>query len=443
MHRLTVTLKQHTPLIHFQHDQDGATLRASEVKPKLDRFIITKLGSGNYDQGLKIAIEKGWVLNDGKNDCKALNYKMRIKAEGKSEFLIASLLNVREPQNCPFRILPNTPYFAQEQFNSSTKEIDNPVFLKYRNDEGRWQYDLKRDNWGAIDKKGLMWTNIELTITALNDKIGQIVEDNLPQFFLCTNFGTRSSKGFGSFTVNVRNTENNAEDVLKTNFKFVYKKQMQGGLPQIFKGIKDDYQKIKSGVNFNGYTKSILFCYAVEKMTGNPRWEKRFFKQQMSGGLQTVGLKLRHEYNQGANRPNAPIADSKGQMNWKDVPAPYNYLYLRSVLGLAEQYEFLLDGTNNNRVNDKAKVKVKSNDMERYQSPLLFKVIGNTVYVVGNEVPSEVLGKTFSFSFTKGTASITPDKQLKSPAQFDLLDFMTYAMGARFKLGYTNCNNND
>ena len=113
------------------------------------------------------------------------------------------------------------------------------------------------------------------------------------------------------------------------------------------------------------------------------------------------------------------------------------------MLGLAEQYEFLLDGTNNNRVNDKAKVKVKSNDMERYQSPLLFKVIGNTVYVVGNEVPSEVLGKTFSFSFTKGTASITPDKKLKSPAQFDLLDFMTYAMGARFKLGYTNCNNND
>ena len=42
MYKLEFTLKQHTPIIHFQHDQDGATLRASEVKPKLDRFIYSK-----------------------------------------------------------------------------------------------------------------------------------------------------------------------------------------------------------------------------------------------------------------------------------------------------------------------------------------------------------------------------------------------------------------
>ena len=27
MHKLEITLKQHTPIIHFQHDQDGATLQ--------------------------------------------------------------------------------------------------------------------------------------------------------------------------------------------------------------------------------------------------------------------------------------------------------------------------------------------------------------------------------------------------------------------------------
>lgn len=36
------TLEQQTPLIHFQYDQPGATLRATEVKPKLDKFIIKK-----------------------------------------------------------------------------------------------------------------------------------------------------------------------------------------------------------------------------------------------------------------------------------------------------------------------------------------------------------------------------------------------------------------
>ena len=43
MHTLYFTLKQHTPLIHF-HDQDEATLRATEVKPKLDKYLIKVMG---------------------------------------------------------------------------------------------------------------------------------------------------------------------------------------------------------------------------------------------------------------------------------------------------------------------------------------------------------------------------------------------------------------
>ena len=31
-----------SPLIHFQWDQPGAALRATEVKPKLDRYIIKR-----------------------------------------------------------------------------------------------------------------------------------------------------------------------------------------------------------------------------------------------------------------------------------------------------------------------------------------------------------------------------------------------------------------
>jgi len=38
-YKLTFKLKQHTPIIHFQHDQHGTTLRATEIKPKLDRFL--------------------------------------------------------------------------------------------------------------------------------------------------------------------------------------------------------------------------------------------------------------------------------------------------------------------------------------------------------------------------------------------------------------------
>ncbi|MBK9152255.1 MAG: hypothetical protein IPM26_15270 [Saprospiraceae bacterium] len=40
--QITFALRQHTPIIHFQHEQEGATLRATELKPKLDLFIIKK-----------------------------------------------------------------------------------------------------------------------------------------------------------------------------------------------------------------------------------------------------------------------------------------------------------------------------------------------------------------------------------------------------------------
>ena len=55
MKTLKVTLKQHTPLIHFQHDQYGATLRASEVKPRFDKYLTQTIG-GNYDKWKKYLV---------------------------------------------------------------------------------------------------------------------------------------------------------------------------------------------------------------------------------------------------------------------------------------------------------------------------------------------------------------------------------------------------
>lgn len=48
--KLKVQLEAQSPIIHFQHDQAGATLRASEVKPKLDRFLLNKNGTGNREK---------------------------------------------------------------------------------------------------------------------------------------------------------------------------------------------------------------------------------------------------------------------------------------------------------------------------------------------------------------------------------------------------------
>lgn len=66
-------LVQHTPLIHFQHSEPHACLRATEVKPKLDRFLIEQLekddrfGDGRW---------KKWFVGDGSQQ--SFDYMMRI-----------------------------------------------------------------------------------------------------------------------------------------------------------------------------------------------------------------------------------------------------------------------------------------------------------------------------------------------------------------------------
>ena len=64
-HTLTVKLKQHTPILHFQPEMatEGATLRATELKPKLDRYIIANYGK---------LIPKEWLVDPRNNTIRYL-----------------------------------------------------------------------------------------------------------------------------------------------------------------------------------------------------------------------------------------------------------------------------------------------------------------------------------------------------------------------------------
>ena len=81
MYKTTITLKQHTPIIHFQHDQEGATLRATELKPKLDRFLIKKLGNEWSEN------KSFWKVGGSKGMHDALDYKIRIVQRGNLELM--------------------------------------------------------------------------------------------------------------------------------------------------------------------------------------------------------------------------------------------------------------------------------------------------------------------------------------------------------------------
>lgn len=55
-YRKTFVLRQQTPMIHFQYADRGAIIRASEFKPKLDKFLVKKKGGENHMPG-------NWLLD--------------------------------------------------------------------------------------------------------------------------------------------------------------------------------------------------------------------------------------------------------------------------------------------------------------------------------------------------------------------------------------------
>lgn len=166
MKTLTVTLKQHTPLIHFQHDQYGATLRASEVKPKLDKFILVKFGNGIYADGTKKAKANGWLIGEHS----ALDYKLKIVSKER-----ISNLHLRN--------------IEKEKKKWSTEDF--PLLLA--NMGGR----------DAVDElmNFSMYGNVVMYLICRNDDLYNELMKQLPYFIVNTNFGQRSNKGFGSFTI--------------------------------------------------------------------------------------------------------------------------------------------------------------------------------------------------------------------------------------------------
>ncbi len=408
MKTLKVTLKQHTPLIHFQHDQEGATLRASEVKPKLDSFILKKLGNGDYNVGVNNANNKNWIRG-----CKhfALDYKLRIKSCGeKKEYLIASCLSQKDKEILERRginVIDQSPFFAQEKEN-------NEIIKGYK-------------YWSDIKFKGILWQNIIVEIYSTHDElIDKISSEYIQSFFAFENFGTRQDKGFGCFTaecIEVKGMDGeitihlkSIEQLFRDNFFIRYKKIIKDtALSSVFKIISNDYKLLKTG-RHKPYAKSKLMLYSLKK---KQRWEKKFLKKYIDDIYQKEGdeyykLKSFHD-------------ETNKEL---DEELDEDYYYMRALLGLANQYEFLLSNPPSD--NKKMIVSVKSESVERFKSPIIFKVVDGIVYVLGNSIPPEILSKKFYFEVNiqddSGFRDDRIEEDLYTPNHFDLKKFIDFAM---------------
>lgn len=210
------TLVAHTPLIHFQPDMVGAALRATEVKPKLDRYL-----GAMYQKQHGTAVPTEWLLSEGK---RALRYKLRFRQNGVAQ----------------------------------TVELGKGDYALYYGNMG-----VAKDTSGtAIEKKGILG-DMTATVVCMIPELMTFLCEHFADFFAVTNFGTMQGKGFGSFTV--KDDTRKASEIahlLKTQYGAgkCYLFRTNGDHP--LKAIKNVYAQMKSGM---GQTPSFLFRFMEEE----------------------------------------------------------------------------------------------------------------------------------------------------------------------------------
>lgn len=368
---LTITLKQHTPIIHFQHDQEGATLRATEVKPKLDKYLIEK--KGGWEK-----IPKEWKIGGGMEGQKALDYKLSIQT------LSA---------------------------NPSPKEIEII----------------------PPDKKKTLKTNkVELVIFSFHKQVLDLINQHIDAFFAVHNFGLRQNKGWGGFLSDEITQPEQYEKLLRLSGYTIYKYSKTVNSGDFYVPLmRNVWQILKSGQNHGGYKKSLLFKYAAGQ---GIRWEKRAIKKALFDKIKVKELPrdliATHEPVDVLKGEKGCVTNEKAYFSWRDnAEFSFDYRFIRLLLGMPEHYEYRAYG------NYIYQVKPKSlNGIERFKAPITFKVFQQNLYaVVATEpFPPELLNEANEFAFSvqqkqnnqKVGDEIDLKLKLKMPNSFNLVEFL-------------------
>lgn len=335
METLTFTLKQHTPMLHFQASQEGATLRASDVKPRFDRWLIKEVWDDNFDKCCPYLVGYSDKFSTKeRNDFKekfdggfrALNYKMRIIA-----------LSDDEP-------LPT------HRKNQNGKIVsDYPMYF------GDKRETISRD------------CRVEFTFTECHRDLKVPINDNFAIFINSHNFGIRSSKGYGSFSV---------ASCSEKDFPEIYVVLDKGRWKDVENQIDLFYKTIRSGINLTQkirrddgkymkgpdgkvlrkgyYFKSMLYSY-VEKKYNGACWDKKIIKNHFLKAKQSV-IDIKKDY-----RDCLGLSTSE---SWLD----YKITITKSVKGI-----------------------------DRFASPIVFKPVKDKgkwkLYIILNKIPEQYQGE--------------------------------------------------
>ena len=440
-YKLEFKLKQHTPIIHFQWEQKGATIRPPELKSKLDKWIIQRntacygLEKDLLDAAKSNNELKQWIKGSKKKDHPALDYKIRIDAIGEN-LLINEINPTKSYNKTGHPILRNNDY--PQYFGNQLKytgDINHPKeeFLTGKKKIKRLTY----------------YHEVRVVIESVHDGLLKEIKKEFPVFLLHTNFGTRQSKGFGSFYLH--KTDEcfpQKEGVIDQGFfvdSFDYCFDINVGghteserVKNLFVQIDFFYKTLRGGINPNDthsmYFKSLMWKYA--KSLGK-QWEKKTIKQYYLPSKENV-QKSHH------SETNSPLGWDKG----KKAKMPYpnsngtkyeiTHMLWRDLLGLSSNqrwmsYSIDIKKESLKRVGNKS-------EYTRFKSPIFLKPIrtGLNSFRIFLEVPkylkesfkdnsiktpeSEILGEWFKIS-----TGFAHPLELPFPLNFDYDEFFKCA----------------
>lgn len=354
---LKFKLEQVTPMIHFQGTENGAVIRASDLKPRFDAFL-----SRYTKDELKAYVLPVNNENQG-NSKKAFDYKVRIN-------------NI-------------TPSKIDAELKGKTKEIkkNEEIVEKIIIEYGACYAKL------GLSSETVFYESIEVTFIIADrgkdKKLRGIIEKYFPIFISVNSFGLRNNKGYGYFKIKDKKDVYIVEDIKKykkiVNDIGVYKigievKENDGAerIKNTLNQIKIFHQIVKSGYNlkkkannekrhrFNYsndeeiYIPSLMLKgykeFSKDKNKENMTFEKKAFKLF----LKKEGYDISNLTRKGGVKPEEEFKDIDGKV-----------YYVRGLLGLAPFYSFR--GVTSEKDDfDRFIINIKENKITRFASPITY-----------------------------------------------------------------------
>lgn len=359
------------PVIHFQQEQAGATLRATEMKPKLDRFLHRRFGG---------TMPESWYSRRRADGTGALDYKLRLTAVGEQQVLPAHRL-----------------FYA---------------------------------NLGDGPERKQILGDCALEILCLIPELQSFLEANLDDFFVVTNFGAMSGKGFGGY-VTEKALAMSPEEIgqllrEETGARDCF------GIGYYKPGFRNVKNKIRNQDGTMGFEVRQVPCHGWEFALDDIQriysaMKQKFLLRYFRVG-QACGKELGNEKTRLQELGISPALGSTYLRHRRE-----EYRYVRALLGLCEQMDYIQELDSNFRPvrDDRGKIIRQSVEvthlqpegrMERYPSPILFKLVGDKLYMAARRMDDRIFDQ--EFSFTNGEKSVV----LRSPAreEFDIDDFMAW-----------------